>query len=106
MRQSVRDAAVDARALRARSSFGAGWLVEAGALHLACLEDLEHVALLHVVEAVEEDAALEALRYLARIVLEALELGDRRLVDHRAVTHDTHLAVATDDTIRDHAAGD
>ena len=39
--------------------------------------DLEHVAFLHVVEAVEEDAALEALADLARVVLEALQLRDR-----------------------------
>ena len=56
-------------------------LVEVGALDLARLVDLEDVAFLDVVEALEQDAALEALRDLADVVLEALELSDRRLVD-------------------------
>ena len=50
-------------------------LVERRALDLARLECLEHVAFLHVVVVLEEDAALEALCDLAGVVLEALELG-------------------------------
>ena len=50
--------------------------LEIGALDLARLVDLEHVAFLHVVEALQEDAALEAALHLAGVFLEALELGD------------------------------
>src|SRR5918992_2293504 len=78
---------------------------EVGALDLLRLEDLEHVALLHVVEALEEDAALEALLDLADVVLEALQLGDRRLVDNRAFAHDAHLRVPLDDAARHVRAG-
>ena len=52
-------------------------VVEVGALDLARLVDLEHVAFLEVVEALEQDAALEALLDLAHVVLEALQLRDR-----------------------------
>ena len=63
-------------------------LVERGALDLARLEDLEHVADLHVVEVREVEAALEAFLDLARVVLEALERVDRRRVDDGAVADD------------------
>src|SRR5947199_10593544 len=49
-------------------------LVERRPLDLARLEGLEHVAVLHVVEAVEEDAAFEAFRDLTDVVLEPLQL--------------------------------
>src|SRR5207248_5717859 len=78
-------------------------LVEGRPLDGARLIRLEDVAFLHVVEAVEEDAALEALGHLARIVLEALELRDRRLLDDGAVAHDAHLRPAADEPARDHA---
>ena len=82
------------RATSRRSAAGGGRrsLGEIGALDLARLVRLEHVAFLHVVEAVEEDAALEALAHLARVVLEALELRDRLSVDDGAVADDAHLA--------------
>ena len=85
---------------------GRGRLVERGPLDLARLVDLEDVALAEVVEALEQDAALEALGHLAGVVLEALELRDRRLVDPGAVAEDAHARAAPDDAARDHAAGD
>src|SRR5919108_632181 len=81
-------------------------LAEIGALDLARLVGLEDVAFLHVVEALEEDAALETLLDLAHVVLEAPQAGDRRLVDHGSVTNDTHLRVAADEPARDVGAGD
>src|SRR5438034_974498 len=63
-------------------------------------------ALAQVVEAVEQDAALEALDHLARVLLEALELRDRRLLDHGAVADHTDTGVPADDAVRHHAAGD
>src|SRR5439155_5563410 len=80
--------------------------LEVGALDLARLVDLEHVAFLHVVEAVEQDAALEALLDLAHVVLEALELGDLRLVDDGAVADDADAGVALDRAVGDVRAGD
>ena len=56
-------------------------------IHLALLLDLlhgegfEHVANLHIVEAVEADTALVALSDFLGIVLEALERGVRRRED-------------------------
>jgi len=63
---------------RRRRTFG-----ERRALDLARLVDLEDVAFLLVVEVLEQDAALEALLHLPRVVLEALQLRDRRLVDQQ-----------------------
>src|ERR671919_2223891 len=80
--------------------------LEVGALDLARLVGLEDVAFLHVVEALEQDAALEALGDLAGVVFEPLELRNRRLVDDRAVADDAHLRAPPDDPARDHAAGD
>src|SRR3954452_18791317 len=85
---------------------GRGRRLEVGALDLAGLVDLEHVALFEVVVAVQEDAALEALLDLAGVVLEALQLPDPRLVDDGAVAHHTHLRAATDGAARDVGAGD
>src|SRR5215210_1612113 len=68
--------------------------VQVGALDLAHLVGLEHVAFLHVVEAVEEDAALESFLDLARVVLEALQLRDRRVVDHGAIADDPNAGAA------------
>src|SRR4029079_12014020 len=76
------------------------------ALDLPRLEDLEDVALAEVVEAVEEDAALEALGDLAHVVLEAPERRDRRLMDDRAVADDPRARAAADDAARDVAARD
>src|SRR5712691_8589391 len=80
--------------------------LEVGALDLTRLVRLEHVALFDVVEALEQDAALEALLDLAHVVLDAPQRRDRRLVDDGAVPHDAHLRPPADDTARDHAAGD
>src|SRR6186997_234288 len=79
---------------------------EVGALDLAHLVGLEDVAFLHVVEAVEQDAALEPLLDLADVVLEALELRDRAVLDDRAVPNDPNLGATADDAARDLAAGD
>src|SRR5437763_5708127 len=79
---------------------------EVGALDLAGLVDLEDVALAQVVEAVEEDAALEALGHLAHVVLEAPELRDRRLVNDGPVADDPNPRATTHDAARDVAAGD
>ena len=53
---------------------GCGRFAQVCALDLLDLVDLEHVAFLDVVEAVEKDPALEPLLDLADVVLEALEL--------------------------------
>src|SRR5215204_4892543 len=80
--------------------------VEIGPLDLARLVRLEDVADLDVVEVRKVDAALEPLGHLARVVLEALERVDRRLVDDRAVTDDANLRSAADESAGDHAARD
>src|SRR5439155_468761 len=85
---------------------GWGRLVERRPIDLARLEDLEHVTLAQVVEALEQDPALEALGHLARVVLEALQLRDGRLVDARPVAEDAHVRAAAHQAARDHAAGD
>ena len=85
---------------------GAGGLVKRGPLDLARLVGLENVAFLDVVEVVEQDAALEALGDLSCVLLEALELRDRRVVDHGSVAHDAHLRAPPHDARCDHAAGD
>src|SRR3954470_15039593 len=76
------------------------------AFDLACLEDLEDVALLDVLIALERDAALVALGDLAHVVLEALERADPTGPDDRAVAHQPHRRTAADGAARDVAAGD
>src|ERR671924_793066 len=83
-----------------------GRRLQVGPLDLARLEDFEDVADLHVVEVREVDAALEALLDLARVVLEALQRVDRRLVDDGPLAEDAHLRAAPDEAARDHATGD
>src|SRR6266511_3521622 len=83
-----------------------GLPVERRPLNRPGLVGLEHVAFLDVVEAVEEDAALEAFGDLAGVVLEPLQLRDRGLVDDRPVADDAHLCSTPDETGGDHAAGD
>src|SRR5437899_7002746 len=95
-----------ARPTRLRRRRSRRVLGEVRALDLAGLEDLEDVALAEVVEALEEDAALEALRHLAHVVLEAAELRDRRLVDDRAVADDPDARTAADDAAGHVGAGD
>ena len=88
------------RKAKMRTSGGsgsAGRLVERRPLDLARLVRLEDVVFLDVVEAVEQDAALEALGHLARVLLEPLQLGDRGVVDDRAVADDAHLRAPADD---------
>src|ERR671933_2428604 len=65
---------------------------------------LQDVAFLEVVEVVEGDAALVALGYLAHVVLEALERGDRAVVDDRAPPQQAHVRVAGDPALRHHEA--
>src|SRR6185503_10914431 len=79
--------------------------VEIGALDLTRLVDLQHVAFLEVVEALEQDAALEALLDLADVVLEALQLRDPGLVDHGAVADDADVGAAANLAVRDVRAG-
>src|SRR5215210_4697584 len=81
-------------------------LLEVCPLDLLRLERLEDVAFLHVVEALEKDSALEALLYLADVVLEALEACDRSLVDDGALADDADARVTADDAVRDVAARD
>ena len=81
-------ASYDASAERDR----AGGLVERRALDLARLEHLEHVAFAQVVEALEQDAALEPFGHLADVVLEPAQLRDGRLVDARAVAEEPDAA--------------
>src|SRR3954452_19375092 len=63
--------------------------------------ELELVALLEVVEAVEAEAALVAGRDLARIVLEALQRGDGAIVDDGAGAQDAHPVVAERPAVED-----
>src|SRR6478672_5810063 len=82
---------LDRVGVRARRSLRRGRrrrVVQGGALDLADLVGLDQVAFLDVVEALEVDAALEALGQLAHVVLEALQRVDRGLVDDGAVTDD------------------
>src|SRR5262249_16224984 len=77
-----------------------GRLVERGPLDLAHLVGLEDVAFLHVVVALEVDAALEALGDLPHVFLEPLQRVDRRLVDDRAVPDDTDARAAANGAAR------
>src|SRR5579862_3778486 len=96
----------DPAARHDRAGLGGRSFVERRPLDLARLEDLEDVAFLHVVETVEANAALEALRNLADVFLEALQIRDRRRVDHGPVADDADVRVPAHDTVGDHAAGD
>src|SRR4030095_12306257 len=66
-------------------------LVERRPLDGTGLVRLEEVAFLDVGGAGEQGPALETLRDLTSVVLEALQLGDGRVLDDGAVAHDTHL---------------
>src|SRR5919108_2290185 len=77
-----------------------------GANDLATFVDLEHVAFLHVVEVLEQDAALETLLHLADVVLEAAQLPDSGVVDDRALAEYAHVRAAANDAARDVRAGD
>src|SRR5439155_7520005 len=88
------------------AAVGSSFDLEVGALDLARLERLEDVTFLHVVEAVEEDAALEARLDLTDVVLEPLEARDGGLVDHGAVADDANARVPANEAVRDVAPGD
>src|SRR3954469_3209908 len=94
----------------ARAQLGRGGCrrrrLEVGALDLARLVDLEHIAFLHVVEALQEDAAFEAGLDLAGVFLEALQLRDPRLVDDGPVADDADAGVAPHGPARHVGAGD
>src|SRR2546423_76500 len=79
---------------------------QVGALDLPRLVDLEDVAFLHVVEALEQDPALEALGDRASVVLEARQLRDRGLLDDRAVADAPHRRAAADIALGHVAARD
>src|SRR4051794_11398242 len=75
-------------------------------LHLARLEDLEDVAFLHVLVALDGDAALVAFLDLADVVLEAPQRADPAGVDDAAVAHQAHGGAAADRAVGDVGAGD
>src|SRR4051794_16800418 len=76
------------------------------ALHLSRLEDLQHVALLDVLVALERDAALVALGDLARVLLEAPQRADPAGPDDGAVADQAHRRAAPHEAGGDVAAGD
>src|SRR5450759_4404623 len=67
---------------------------------------LQNVPFLEVVEAGEQDAALEPFRHLARVFGEALEGAHLAVVDHHVAAEHARARVASDHAVRDHAAGD
>src|SRR5512141_1075866 len=77
-----------------------------GLLDLPGLEELEDVALLHVGEAVQHDAALLALVDLGDVVLEAAQRADLAGPDDGAVADQAHAGAAGDLAVGDLAAGD
>src|SRR5450756_1127791 len=54
---------------------------------------LQHVPFLEVVEAIEQDAAFEPFRHLARVFGEALEGADLAVPDHYVVAQNAHAGV-------------
>src|SRR3954454_19986917 len=91
---------------------GVGWRgcpavkLRQGPLDLPRLVDLHRVAFLHVGVVGEHDAALEAGRDLADVLVEAAQRADRPVVHDGAVTDEADLRAARDLAVRDHAAGD
>ena len=77
-----------------------------GLLHLLRLVHLQHISFLDVREVLEHDAALEAGRDLADVVLEAAERGDAAVVDDGAVADQADLGAAPDRSVDHVAAGD
>src|SRR5262245_45409089 len=80
------------------SSEGAG-----NGLDVEALDDVADADILVVGEC---HAALLSGRHLAHLILEALQSGQRTLVDHDAVANEAHLGAALDLTIGDAAACD
>src|SRR5581483_2455587 len=67
---------------------------------------LDDVALLEVLEVGEPNAALEAGRHRARVVLEPLERLDRAVPDDDALAQEPHARAARDDAVGDVATRD
>src|SRR5262245_57225514 len=65
-----------------------------GLLDLLGLEELEHVAVLHVSVAVEDDAALLALLDLLHVVFEAAQGGELAGPDNRALADQADVGAA------------
>ena len=76
------------------------------ALDLAGDVALEDVALLEVVVALEQDAALETRRDLAHVLLDAAQRADVAVPDERALAHHADTRRALELAGRDHAARD
>src|SRR4051794_25438043 len=85
-------------------SYSRGRSQLAGDLHH--LEALEDVALLEVVEAVDDDPALEAGRHLADVLADVAEAVDVALEELLPSPDHPHVGAAADETIQDVAAGD
>src|SRR3954451_4508055 len=85
--------------------FAGAWLLER-LLDLAGLEELEDVAHLDVLVALEHDAALEALIDLLNIVLEAAQRSKASGPDDRAVADQADLGDAGGLAVGHQAAGD
>src|SRR5689334_16779220 len=66
------------------------------ALHRLDAIALDHVALPHVLIALERHAAFLAGDHLARVILEALELRELAFVDHDVVADQPHIGAALD----------
>src|SRR5690606_1176192 len=96
VRRGARDSGAFTAALRSRQCSG----------HLFDAEALDQVADLHVVEALNVEAALEALAHLAHVVLEALEAGELALVDLHAVADQANTSPPVDDALGHVATGD
>src|ERR671935_1635467 len=73
---------------------------------LSNLVGLDHVALLHVLEVLDPDAALVPLGDLPHVVLEPPERADPAVVHDHAVAYDPGARVANDRPVDDHAPGD
>src|SRR5688572_22056115 len=67
---------------------------------------LDDVTDLQVVEVLDADTALEAFAHFADVVLEALQRGDRAVVDLDAIADETHAALPVDHAAAYHAASD
>src|SRR6266567_338589 len=74
------------------------------ALHRLHPVALDNVADLHILVMLEGHAAFLSGHYLARIVLEALELGKLSLVHDDAVADETHIGSPLDHSVGNAAA--
>src|SRR4029078_701151 len=85
---------------------------EVAILLVQCLLDLlgpvelEHVFLLDVRVALEDDAALLTLLDLLHVVFESAQGVELAVPDHGALADQAHAGVARDLALGDHAAGD